>query len=141
MVITSDPRQQLNWLVSGRYPIAFGMPTATITEYVNRGGSADDFKDVPGLKQWAPGVGALQLTTKPPHPAATKLFVNWILTKDVQTKLMAGVKLNSLRKDVPVVAPDIAIEPGHFAEYEGTQDEGIEPFAQATQALLKDIVK
>jgi len=141
MVITSDPRQQLNWLVSGRYPVAFGVPSATFVEYENRGGSISEFKDIIGLRQWAPGVGALQLTTNAPHPNAVKVFVNWILTREVQETLMKGVKLNSLRTDVPVVMPDIALDAAKIKDYHGTQDEAIEPYMKRTQDLLKAILK
>jgi iron(III) transport system substrate-binding protein len=141
MVITSDPRQQLKWLVSGRYPVAFGLPSATFVEYENRGGSVAEFKDVDGLKQWAPGVGALQLTTRAPHPNAVKVFVNWILTRDVQAALAPAVKLNSMRNDVPVAAPDIALDVARLGDYHGTQDEAIEPYMKRTQDLLKEILK
>ena len=36
-VISKEPRQQMDWLTSGRYPIAFGIPKATFLEYGERG--------------------------------------------------------------------------------------------------------
>ena len=41
--ITKDPRQQVEWLASGRYPIAFGLPTAALVEYAQSGANTVDF--------------------------------------------------------------------------------------------------
>jgi len=48
----------------------------------------------------------------PPHPNATKVFVNWLLSKAGQTLLATELKQNSARKDVPVGDPDTAPLPG-----------------------------
>ncbi len=43
-VITGEPRQMMDWLSSGRYPIAFGLPSATFVDYAARGASARRFR-------------------------------------------------------------------------------------------------
>ena len=47
---------------------------------------------------------------KAPHPNASKLFVNWLLSKDTQTMLMKAVQLNSQRADVPQGDPAEAVD-------------------------------
>ena len=63
-----------------------------------------------GIHLWSPGVGAIEYMVKAPHPNASKLFVNWLLSKDTQTMLMQAVKLNSQRVDVPQGDPDEAVD-------------------------------
>jgi len=140
-LVTQDSRQQLSWLSTGRYPIAIGLPSAAFVEYESKGGSIDEFKKVPGLNLWAPGVGALQVLSQNPHPNATKVFVNWLLTRDVQTRIMKAVQLNSQRKDVPLGAPEIAMDLSKISDYTGTQDEDIEPFTTRTSEILREILK
>jgi ABC-type thiamine transport system substrate-binding protein len=140
-MITADPRQQLNWLTTGRYPIAFGIPAVTLVEYGEKGGSIDEYKKVAGLKMWAPGVGALQLLSKAPHPNATKVFVNWLLSRDVQGPLMAAVKLNSRRNDVPLGSPADAVDVDHIADYVGTQDEDVGAYANQVLDVLRQVQK
>jgi iron(III) transport system substrate-binding protein len=136
-VITGEPRQMVDWLASGRYPIAFGLPTAALLEYAQRGASVEDFKKVPGMHIWSPGVGAIQALAKPPHPAATKLFINWLLSKDTQAMLMQVVKLNSQRVDVAPGDPDEIVDDKIRNEYTCTQSEDLEPYEQHVVALLR----
>jgi iron(III) transport system substrate-binding protein len=140
-VVTSEPRQQIDWLASGRYPIAFGVPSAALVEYAQRGGRIDDFVDVPGLRMWSPGVGGIQMPTHPPHPNAAKLFINWLLTRDVQARLVKAVELNSRRLDVPPGAPDRAIDPKDIGQYLPSQSEEVQPYQQKAVQLLRDVLK
>jgi len=139
--ITRVPRQQLDWMTTGRYPIAWGMPTAQITEYAQRGGDASQLPNVRGAYQWSNGVGALQMPTKAPHPNATKVFVNWLLTKDVQAHLMKGVQLNSRRKDVPLGAPDAAVDFTKLSQYTNGQAEEYEPYQDKVTELLREFAR
>ena len=138
-VISNIPRQQLDWLMSGRYPIAFGLPNATPVDYKRSGGDVSPMKSISGLHQWAVSTGALTVPTRNPHPAATKLFVNWILTREVQTHLMKTVELNSRRKDVPEGLPDYAVDYEHIDQYYGQQTEEMVPYILKVQVLLREI--
>jgi ABC-type Fe3+ transport system substrate-binding protein len=136
-VITKEPRQQLDWLASGRYPIAFGLPSAAFLEYGQRGARVEDFGTIPGLKLWSPGVGGVQIPNRNPHPNATKIYVNWLFSREVQARLMPAVQLNSRRKDVPPGAPDLAIDWSHFDEYVGTQVEELQSYSLRVSDILR----
>jgi ABC-type Fe3+ transport system substrate-binding protein len=140
-VVTGEPRQMVDWLSSGRYPIAFGLPTAALLEYAQRGASVADFVKIQGLHIWSPGVGALQYLGKAPHPNATKVFVNWLLSKDTQTMLMQAVKLNSQRVDVPKGDPNEVVDVKTMGQYTCTQAEELEPYEQHVVALLRDYLQ
>jgi len=113
-VITKEPRQQMDWLASGRYPVAFGLPSIAFVEYAQRGAKVDAFKEYTGLDLASPGVGGIQMPAKLPHPHAATLFVNWLLSKEIQGPLMQAVKLNSRRRDVPPGAPERALDPSRL---------------------------
>ena len=140
-VVTKEPRQQMDWLASGRYPIAFGLPNIAFVEYEARGAKTDDYLTVPGVRVVGIGVGGIQMPKSPPHPNAAKLFINWLLTKEVQTRLMQAIKLNSRRLDVPPGAPDRVIDPAHLQDYVPAQGEEIQPHQQKVTELLRQYLK
>jgi iron(III) transport system substrate-binding protein len=139
-VVTKEARQQMDWLASGRYPISFGIPTAAMVEYAARGASIAEFKKIGGPMVWTQGVGGVQMLEGAPHPNATKLFVNWLLTRAVQARIMKAVKLNSRRKDVPVMDPETAVDYAHIDDYIGGQTEAMDPYQQKAAALLKQLM-
>jgi iron(III) transport system substrate-binding protein len=144
LVISKEPRQQLQWLISGRYPITFGLPTAAVVEYNKaRGktGATDEIGRITGPLTYSHGVGAISLLAKRPHPNAARVFINWLLTKDAQTGLMKAVKLNSRRKDVPLGDPDAAIDTSRIDEYFASQAEEMQGYQDKTKALYHELLK
>jgi iron(III) transport system substrate-binding protein len=139
--ITKDPRQQIEWLSSGRYPVAFGLPTAALVEYAAHGASVADFIKMEGALSWTQGVGGVSLISKAPHPNAATVFINWILTRDVQVELMQAVKLNSRRKDVPLGDPGSAVDTSRLSEYVGSQHEDMGVYHKKASALVREIVR
>jgi ABC-type Fe3+ transport system substrate-binding protein len=140
-VITKEPRQQMQWLASGRYPVAFGLPTAAMVEYAGRGASVEDFAKVEGPTAWSQGVGGASLLTHAPHPNAAKVFLNWILKRDVQDKLMSHVKLNSRNKQVKIYDPENAIDTSKLSESVGSQSEEITEYQDRAAKLLREIMQ
>jgi ABC-type Fe3+ transport system substrate-binding protein len=140
-VIVKDPRQQIDWLASGRYPITIGMPSIAFVEYSQRGGNIDGIKKMIGPRTWTQGVGGVQALADPPHPNATKLFVNWLLTRQVQAHIMQAVKVNSRRKDVPIEDPNDAVDYARLDEYVGGQTEAMQPFQRRAAEILREVMQ
>lgn len=140
-VITKEARQQVQWLASGRYPITFGVPTAAFVELAQRGASIEEFVSVGGVVSWVQGVGGIQLPKNPPHPNAVKVFVNWLLTEDVQTRLMQAVKLNSRRKGVPLGDPSVAVDPARIGDYVGSQTEEMQDYQDKAAELFRSLIQ
>jgi ABC-type Fe3+ transport system substrate-binding protein len=138
-VITKDYRQQMEWMASGRYPIAFGLPMPALVDYASRGASIAEYQKIGGPATWSQGFGGLQMPSKGPHPAATKIFVNWILTRDVQTSLMRATRLNGRRNDVPPGAPDRTLRAGQV--YIGVQTEAFQPAMQKAEEVVVPYLK
>lgn len=59
------------------------------------------------------GPATLAIFNRAPHPNAARVFVNWILTKKMQTAITKRFRWNSRRKDVPIATgPARAALPG-----------------------------
>ena len=58
------------------------------------------FGNTPDVAEMAPGGFNLNIYNKRPHPNATRVFVNWILSKDVIAGLSQAVNLTLRRQDV-----------------------------------------
>lgn len=119
--ISSDTDVMMNWLIQGRYGIAMfmggrgemsqlddlqkkGAPVMRMTKIMKEGADAN-----PGSS------GNFALLKNAPNPNATKLFINWFLSKEgqlyMQTRFSAG---DSLRIDIPkdMVDPSYRREDG-----------------------------
>ena len=140
-VIVKEPRQQIDWLASGRYPITIGLPTIAFVEYEQRGASIGEFRKMTGTRTWTQGVGGIQALADAPHPNATKVFVNWLLSRDVQLRVMKAVRLNSRRKDIPLNDPDVAVDYAKLDEYVGGQTEFMQPFQKRAAELYREILQ
>jgi iron(III) transport system substrate-binding protein len=100
VVTTTDGRQQVEWLVRGQYPIAFGIATATLSEFQEQGLGQHVGPIAPGTQagdRMSTGFGALYLVNRAPHPNAAKLFANWLLSHRGQTA-WAGIALEASRR-------------------------------------------
>ena len=140
-VVVKDPRQQMDWMGSGRYPITIGVPTIAFVEYEQRGASVSEFKKMTGPKTWTQGVGGIQALKDAPHPNATKVFINWLLTREVQTRIMKAVKLNSRRKDVPLGDPSVAIDYAKLGEYVGGQTEYMQQYQKRASEIFREVMQ
>jgi ABC-type Fe3+ transport system substrate-binding protein len=80
------------------------------------------FGNTPDVAEMAPGGFNLNIYNKRPHPNATRVFVNWLLSKDVIAGLSQSVKLTLRRQDVPSPeAPEF--RPIHGLKYSKAQSE------------------
>jgi len=102
LVVSNDLRQQTEWMIRGRYPIAIGLVPDAFLVFQEQGLKFNIRPIADGDRSLSTGTGGIQVLNQAPHPNATKVYVNWLLTKDVQTRLSAATKQNSRRGDVPV---------------------------------------
>jgi iron(III) transport system substrate-binding protein len=139
-VIVTNPRQIMDWFVAGKYPIAMGIPNASIQQFVNDGIKVE-LGQISGLDIWSVGVCGIQVPQPRPHPNATTLFVNWLLTRDVQTRIMTALRLNSRRKDVPLGDPEGAIDWSRYKDYVSGQSQeyyqAMADFKKLARSVLK----
>ena len=107
LTLLRDERQQVDWLASGKYPIALtakadevdeaksqGLPVTVMDPHAFR-------KDGVALESGGTMIG---LVNRAPHPNAAKVFLNWFLSREGQMALQKGAPNdpgpNSLREDI-----------------------------------------
>ena len=103
--IVFGTRDQITqWLAEGRYVAAFGVDDSILVDLQSEGiGEAVEVMD------WGAytGVETTSVIKNPPHPNATKVFLNWFISQEGQT---AWVELStedssSRRLDAPELHP------------------------------------
>jgi iron(III) transport system substrate-binding protein len=75
----------------------------------------------------------------PPHPNATKVFINWLLSRDGQKVISAARGEPSARTDVPVVSPDDAPKPGIKYLY-AHKEVAMTKFLAPAQKILRELI-
>lgn len=82
-MIARDRRQLTDWLARGTYPIVFGAQSSDVEGMRKEG---FPLKEIYGFSNMAPALTGspwlLTLMNKAPHPNATRIFVNWIVSKE-----------------------------------------------------------
>jgi len=101
--IENDDRQILDSTARGKYLVAIGPSDVLTTEFLSRG---LPIKYVPStqLSEGAyttAGNGSLVVFKEPPHPNATKLYLDYLLSKEGQTGWTNASGIASYRRDVP----------------------------------------
>lgn len=103
-VLTTVQRQITEWAMRRAYPITSGMSPSEHAMWQARGlgRSVEPLMLPPAQSAWTPGNGVVGLLDKAPHPAAARLFINWLLSRPAQADWALRGKVNSRRLDVPV---------------------------------------
>jgi iron(III) transport system substrate-binding protein len=134
IVYTSNRRQNAEWVVRGRYPIGLATGDNELDVFRQQGLGLNIKPFAVGYTTLAggPGFGTVSLMDKPPHPAAARVYIDWLLSKEGQIA-WAHTKRNSRRLDVPPGMPDALPQPGFT--YVDTQTEAEMKVREGTQAL------
>lgn len=100
-VFTLDLRQQADWIIRGRYPIAMGLDDTVLGDMQASGLGKNVqpvyFKEVTAM---TPQYGVMAMFDRAPHPNAAKVFANWMLTQTAQDEYHRSIRSNSRRTDV-----------------------------------------
>ncbi|MBM4261421.1 MAG: extracellular solute-binding protein [Deltaproteobacteria bacterium] len=146
VALSRDDRQALDWLAVGKYALclmcgnieaatAQGLPVGEFDVY--------RWKETPGI--YSGSNGTVALMNQAPHPAAAKVFLNWLLSREGQLsfqKIMNSPDLlvESMRTDI---AKDMI--PAHQRRVAGTKyiimDTAERSNQEPVNKLLKEIIK
>ena len=129
--VDRDQRRQIEWVAQGKYPLHLG-PGTVMQQLEKRGlkfGVMAEFKDYGAYL--TPGFGSAMLINRAPHANASKVFLNWLLTKDGQTAFCKGMGYVSRRVDVStdhvpsywVPKPGVKYWAGYYEEDATMSDE------------------
>jgi iron(III) transport system substrate-binding protein len=109
VTVSRDRRQATDWLASGKFPLCIGCGDI---EHAAKDGLPVAELDRKHLKEAGNGIGlngnsGLALISKPAHPHAAAVFINWFLSRRGQTiwQEIMNAKVdepsNSMRIDIP----------------------------------------
>ncbi len=97
--VSRDERLLTEWVARGKYSVLIGTKPDPITEFMKAGAPLKPVVPKEG-SMIEPGAGTISVMSKRPHPNATRLFVNWLLSKDGQTVYAEAAGIESAREDV-----------------------------------------
>ncbi len=89
----------------------------------------------------APGVGGIVLFKDAPHPNASRVYINWLLSRNTQLKVSKNVQMNSLRSDVPPVDRTTAVDPAQVGNLYNCSTEENTEMSQRLLPLIKEALK
>ena len=135
------PSQVSEAMARGLYDIAIGGTLkATLKPYLEAGLKLDirPFGNGPEVAHLTSGASTLYVFNKRPHPNAARVFVNWLLTKEIQSGLAQALSMSSRRVDVAAeVDPEHRQVPGK--PYVETQREELRPPLNEAQDVIRRI--
>jgi len=140
LVVTSDLRQETEWLIRGRYPIAIGLVPDAFLVFQEQGlkFNIKSLKD--SGRSVSTGTAGIQLLNRTLHPNAAKVYINWLLTKEVQTRISAATNQNSRHLEVPPADPEAVPDPQRLDAYIPSQVEELLPIRQRAQQLTIELL-
>ena len=143
ILLTRDLQQGTDWLATGKILFYIGSGQPVIK--AKKQGLPVDLLPHPMKEGDIMGGGSccLAVVSKAPHPNATKLFVNWVLSREGQIAWQKYTEVNSLRIDIPKsdLPPDDVPQKGvnyfmlNSAKYNG--QEGRKALHQIVEDALK----
>jgi len=108
LTLIRDERQQTDWLASGKFPLALTAKANQVEEAKTQGLPVDMVnahafrKDGVALEA---GGTMIALPNRAPHPNASKVLINWFLSREGQMAVQktgpGDPGQNSLREDIP----------------------------------------
>lgn len=112
ITILRDERLSVDWVAKGKYAIVIGVRPDPVTEFRNAGAPLKLV--IPQEGTWLTGGPAvLSILNRQPHPNATKVFINWLLSKEGQLAYTKanGVQSGRLDIDTSFLDPQILRKP------------------------------
>jgi iron(III) transport system substrate-binding protein len=135
--VVRDTRQITENMVRGKYAVSSRVRDEILVEFTAQGlGKNLKNLDLPEASYLS--ANNIFLFNQAPHPNAAKLFLNWLLTKEGQTKWQTeSLEANSRRTDVPPIEPENAPKPGR--QYVNVTREDTLDEVEKTRVLLYDL--
>jgi ABC-type Fe3+ transport system substrate-binding protein len=142
IVISRDDRQMLDFAIRGKHPIAIG-PSETLGNEMIAKGLPIRLMQPEQLRETSyitPGNGTLVVIRNTPHPNATKLFLDYFLSREGQTAWSKASGFPSLRQDVPTdhVAPILIPKEG--VRYQEQYSERYVEIRRETVNFMKTVI-
>lgn len=143
VVAVRDLRQQAEWVVRGKYPIAVGLDDRYLDIFKEKGVGLNvkplAFDTPAGGGRMGPGFGNVMLVNRSPHPNAANVFLNWLLSREGQVAYVKASEINSRRLDVREGPAETAPNPG--VKYFNINKEEMSHYQDKAVAIAKEILR
>lgn len=113
LFLARDHRLLTEWVIRGKYPIGIALDSGTTRELKSAGAPLENVIPKEGI--WvSAGNGFLSLPKNAPHPNASAVFINWLLSKEGQKIYSESFLQQSAREDIPTahLDPSFTRKPG-----------------------------
>jgi iron(III) transport system substrate-binding protein len=139
-LLSTDARQLTEQMVRGTYPIGVGAISLPILLDFLAQGQGKNLKSIPTVEMDYVNSAdhVLHYANKAPNPNASKVFVNWVLSKEGSTIYSNLAQDNSRRSDVPIADPNLVPEKGR--DYLTIDAEPLIDEILKTQKVAKEIL-
>lgn len=138
IVVTTNSKQQVDWLVRGNYPVAISV-TSNLLFNMQETGLALNVKPLPGPLKYSSSFGGLIAFQNPPNPNAAKVYANWVMTREAQDRIAKSANYNSRRTDVAPGEPQTQVDFDRLSEYVNTQSEDMLPHYENWRQLSREL--
>ncbi|MBI4329907.1 MAG: extracellular solute-binding protein [Chloroflexi bacterium] len=139
VIILRDTRLQVETVARGKYAIALAPMPAPVREFLKAGAPVDMAIVKEGTAA-SPSAGVIGVPVTVPRPNATRVFINWLLSREGQTLFSRVYGSRSMRSDVPAegVDPVFLPQPGESVVLE-TEDRVL--FQGRMMTIIGDVLR
>ena len=133
LTLLKDYAQEVNMVGQGRYPVGVGFSDSLAEERAKQGVplAIVDPRQLKEGSDMSPASGGLSLFNRAPHPNASKIYINWLLSKEGQTIYARATGYISARIDVPT---------DHAAPWRVPQSGSVKTYTQEAMDVKKQLV-
>ncbi|TAK00706.1 extracellular solute-binding protein [bacterium] len=96
-----DQRQLLDWVAGGKFHVYLFATSSDVEDARKKGLPVGVLYGLPREGYMSGQFGHIALIKQMPHPNATRVFLNWILSREGQIQWQKKTDNNSLRMDIP----------------------------------------
>jgi iron(III) transport system substrate-binding protein len=142
--VAANDRQATEWMVRGLYAISFGAASrSTLAPFLAQGLGLNirPVGNSPEVAYEAAAGGGVNVFNRAPNPNATKVFINWLLSRNTQISIAKASGSNSRRVDVASVDPDRIAIKGQQYKVIGQSEEFIKKYRLPAVQLAKKYLR
>jgi iron(III) transport system substrate-binding protein len=134
IAFSRDERQVLNWVAQGERPIALGVGDSQAIDMMRRGVpiKAMESQNIAEGSYLTSGTGSVSVVNRAPHPNATRVYLDFLLSQRGQLEWSQAVGFVSDRVDVPQDHVESFLIPVPGMKYDRQQNE---PFVMVRDEL------
>jgi iron(III) transport system substrate-binding protein len=140
--ISKDDRQLTDWVGQGRNPIAIGASDFTANDLKNKGVAiellpAETLRETSYLTA---SFGSVAVLNHAPHPNASRVYLNWLLSKTVQEELVKLTSYPSRRLDAVATGLPQSVVPKPGVIYQDGASEATARLKNEVVDYLKSVM-